>query len=493
MTQPDLQTAPTLSSRIIKTENIDWRSVQFIQQDDFKELPIEARHKLKASLLANSFVEPFYVWQSPDGIMYCLDGRHRSLLLEDLITEGYEVPYLLPATFLQCSDRKDAAKLVLIFSSAYAKITQTGMMDFVRLNDLDWTDVQGQIDLPDFSLPRFEQRSGIFDVHAAEEPEVEIAESNVIVQPGDLYELNGHRIICGSFRDEQAVTNLMQDEKARIVNCDPPYNLPADFFIKDNKKHNNHKDFAMGAGEMTDDEFVQFLALIMQCSVNNTVPGAIHYIFMDFRHCWHMTEAGRQIYGTPQPKQVCTWVKDIMANGSFYRAQQELCFVFTNEQAKALWNRDLVDQGGFYKDENELCFIFKNGEAAKHLSHLDLKDRIRTNVWRYPSASSLSNPDRYELKNHPTPKPVAMIADAILDTTNPGDLVIDWFLGSGTCLIACEHTGRIGRFTEIEPQYIQSSILRYVNFCRKRDRTVEFKHLNGNTTLDTLIATNACT
>ena len=77
-----------------------------------------------------------------------------------------------------------------------------------------------------------------------------------------------------------------------------------------------------------------------------------------------------------------------------------------------------------------------------------------------------------------------MIADSILDTTNYGDIVIDWFLGSGTCLIACEHTGRNGRFTEIEPKYVQSAIQRYLNYCEKKGISVNFTHLNGGLTLN---------
>ena len=77
-----------------------------------------------------------------------------------------------------------------------------------------------------------------------------------------------------------------------------------------------------------------------------------------------------------------------------------------------------------------------------------------------------------------------MIADAILDTTNEGDIVIDWFLGSGTCLIACEHTKRFGRFTEIEPKYVQSAIVRFISYCSKKGINVNFAHLNGNLTID---------
>lgn len=474
--------ANEIKSRIIKTIPIKWKDLEFIQQENFKEWINDGDTKLIESILKYQFVDPFKVWEH-EGKLFCLDGKHRYLDLLHVIELGHIVPEELPATFVHCENVKEAAELVLVYSSAYAKITQQGLFDFVSNFDLDLSSMKEVINIQDFSMERFEQKFDLFDTQKGEEPHVEVEDKNIIVGPGDVFQLNGHRVICGSFTSEEDVNLLMNGDLARIVNCDPPYNLPANFFT--NKDEQRHKDFAMASGEMTDEEFVQFLALIMTTSVNNSVPGAIHYIFMDFRHSWHMTEAARRVYGNPQPKQVCVWEKDLFANGSFYRAQHELCFIFSDEKAKALWQKDLLDEGGeFYKDNNEWCFIFKNGEAAKHLSHLELKNRIRSNVWKYPSATSMANPDRFELKNHPTPKPVVMIADAILDTTNENDIVIDWFLGSGTCLIACEHTRRRGRFTEIEPMYIQSAIIRYINYCNKRSIDVNFTHLNGNLTLN---------
>lgn len=472
----------TINSRVIGTSLINWRELQFIQQENFKEWINDGDAKLIESILKYQFIDPFKVWES-EGVLYCLDGKHRFLDLLKVSELGHDVPDLLNATFIQCENLQEAAELVLVYSSAYAKITQQGLYDFVSNFNLDIPTLKDVINIPEFSMQRFEQTFDLFETQNGEEPHVEVEEQNIIVCPGDVFQLNGHRLICGSFTSEEDVKALMQEDKARIINCDPPYNLPANFFT--NKDEQRHKDFAMGAGEMTDEEFVQFLALIMRRSVDNSVPGAIHYIFMDFRHSWHMTEAARRVYGNPEPKQICVWNKDMMANGAFYRAQHELCFIFSDEKAKGLWNKDLLDEGGeFYKNNNEWCFIFKNGDAAKHLSHLELKNRIRSNVWKYPSATSMANPDRFELKNHPTPKPVVMIADAILDTTNENDIVIDWFLGSGTCLIACEHTRRRGRFTEIEPMYVQSAIVRYINYCEKKGINVSFAHLNGNLTLN---------
>lgn len=140
-----------LLSRVIKTQPVSWRSFQFIQQDDFKELPNEAAKRLKTSIVENGFAQPFYVWEEPEtGILFCLDGKHRSLILEELIREKVTVPDLLPATFIQCSSKKEAAEFVLIFSSIYAKVTQDGLFDFVRLYELDFQSLKMTVDLPEF-------------------------------------------------------------------------------------------------------------------------------------------------------------------------------------------------------------------------------------------------------------------------------------------------------------------------------------------------------
>lgn len=474
----------TLQSRVLKTEPVNWRELSFLQHDQFKDLGDDAKRRLKASIISNNFTQPFYVWQDPSsGVIYCLDGKHRTLMLEELTSEGHEIPYLLPATFIHCESKTDAARLVLIYSSIYAKITQQGLFDFIEAFDLNYTHLRDQVDLPEFSMDRFEQKFDMYHVKDdQDEYEVEIdPDEEIIVKPGDMFQLGSHRIVCSSFSDLKKLAALMEGAKARIMISDPPYNIPMGLFVKDRKKH---QDFAMGIGEMSDEEFVEFLGLIMKRAKENTVKGAIHYIFMDWRHVWHMTEAGRRVYGSTIPKQMCVWNKDLMANGSFYRPKHELCFVFNSQSARNLWNKDMLDRGGNYKDNDELCFIFKNGDEAKHLSHLDMKDRIRTNVWNYPSASSMKNPDRYELKDHPTPKPVAMIADAILDTTNPGEGVIDFFLGSGTCLIAAEKTGRRCYGVEIEPHHIQHCVKRYLTYCLKNGCDVNFRHLNGDLTIN---------
>lgn len=138
-----------ISSRIIKTELIDWRKLQFIQQENFKEWVNNGAEKLVESILKYQFIAPFMVWEC-DGVNYCLDGRHRFLDLEKVSTSGTIVPELLPATFVDCANMKEAAELVLVYSSHYAKITQQGLLDFVSNFDLDFPDMQAMMNIPEF-------------------------------------------------------------------------------------------------------------------------------------------------------------------------------------------------------------------------------------------------------------------------------------------------------------------------------------------------------
>jgi hypothetical protein len=109
-------------------------------------------------------------------------------------------------------------------------------------------------------------------------------------------------------------------------------------------------------------------------------------------------------------------------------------------------------------------FLFKNGTGS-HRNNIQLGKfgRNRTNVWNYPDANTFSRSDSEEnlLALHPTPKPVALIADAIKDCTARGDLILDPFLGSGTAVIAAERSGRRCYGLELDPRYVDTIIRRW--------------------------------
>ncbi len=114
-----------------------------------------------------------------------------------------------------------------------------------------------------------------------------------------------------------------------------------------------------------------------------------------------------------------------------------------------------------------LVFVFKSGKAP-HRNNVDLGHygRYRTNVWQYPGANSFSRKTEAGnlLELHPTVKPVALVADAILDCTARNGIVPDPFLGSGTTVIAAERTGRICFGIEVDPLYVDTAIRRWQAF-----------------------------
>jgi DNA modification methylase len=234
-----------------------------------------------------------------------------------------------------------------------------------------------------------------------------------ITSLGDLWLLGKHRILCGNSLDEASYRTLMNGHKADAIFIDPPYNVPIDGHVSGNGAI-HHREFQMASGEMSKKEFVEFLATTFKHLAKNSKPGSIHFACIDWRHAYDILEAGTHAYDTLL--NLCVWAKDKGGMGSFYRSQHELILVFRNGKAA---HRNNVQLGKF--------------------------GRNRTNVWNYPGVNTLSK-KRDEgnlLALHPTVKPVALVADALLDCTRPGGFILDSFLGSGSTLIAAERTGRI--------------------------------------------------
>lgn len=249
-----------------------------------------------------------------------------------------------------------------------------------------------------------------------------------ITQLGDLWLLGKHRLTCGNALEKATFYALMQGKQANVVFVDPPYNVA----IFGHVTGQNHREFAMASGEMTEAEFTTFLTKSLQLLAAHSLPGSIHFICMDWRHVAEIMAAGNQAYS--ELKNICVWVKDNGGMGSLYRSQ------------------------------HELVFVFKHG-TAPHRNNIELGQygRYRTNVWNYPGANTLSRKSGEEnlLALHPTVKPVALIADAILDCSARGDIVLDCFLGSGSTLLAAERVGRICYGMELDPLYVDTAIRRW--------------------------------
>jgi DNA modification methylase len=258
-----------------------------------------------------------------------------------------------------------------------------------------------------------------------------VAAGPAVSKLGDLWRLGRHRLLCGSALDTTAFTALMGEERGSVVFTDPPYNVPIDGHAS-GLGTIHHRPFPMASGEMNGAEFTAFLRQAFLNLAAFSVDGALHYICMDWRHVDELLAAGRGTYGAP--KNLCVWVKDNAGMGSLYRSQHELIFVFKHGRHR---HRNNVQLGQF--------------------------GRNRSNVWYYPGANSFARcgAEGNLSALHPTVKPVAMIADAILDCSARGDIVLDGFVGSGTTVIAAERTGRRCYGIELDPVYVDTIIRRW--------------------------------
>ncbi|MFL6387934.1 MAG: site-specific DNA-methyltransferase [Terriglobales bacterium] len=277
----------------------------------------------------------------------------------------------------------------------------------------------------------------------ADEPAKELpvqADGPEVCQLGDLWLLGSNRVCCGNSLDGASYRELMQDQQAAMVFTDPPYNVVIDGHVGGNGSI-QHREFAMASGEMTEEQFTAFLAQACKLLAANSTDGSLHFVCMDWRHITELMLAGKQAY--TEFKNLCVWAKDNGGMGSLYRSQ------------------------------HELVFLFKHGKAS-HCNNVQLGQfgRYRSNVWNYPGVNSFSRSTEEGnlLALHPTVKPVALVADAILDCSRRGDIVLDAFLGSGTTVIAAEKTGRRCFGIELDPRYVDTIIRRWQAFTKLEAR-----------------------
>jgi DNA modification methylase len=257
---------------------------------------------------------------------------------------------------------------------------------------------------------------------------------------GDLWLLDDHRVFCGSALERASYAALMNDCKAAAVISDVPYNLRIS--AKVSLGAVKRREFPMASGEMSTVEFTQFLSSCCSLFAQHSLAGSLHYLFIDWRHLTEMLAAGLNVYS--EFKNLCVWAKDAAGMGSFYRSQHEL-----------------------------IC-VFKHGRE-RHRNNIQLGQfgRNRSNLWSYPCARTFGRKSEEEgnlAALHPTVKPVALIADAIMDCTSRHDTLLDGFLGSGTTIVAAQRTGRHCYGIELDPLFVDVIVRRWQDFTRSAAR-----------------------
>ncbi|MFR8852142.1 MAG: site-specific DNA-methyltransferase [Gardnerella vaginalis] len=225
---------------------------------------------------------------------------------------------------------------------------------------------------------------------------------------GDIWTLGRHRVICGDATKLETYKTLLEDTKVNLVVTDPPYNVNYEGSAGKIKNDN-----------MEDDKFYQFLFNSFVNMEQAMADDASIYVFhadtegLNFRKAFQ--DAGFYLSGC------CIWKKPSLVLGrSPYQWQHEPCLYGWKKKGKHNW----------------------------------YAGRKETSVWEFEK--SKKNAD------HPTMKPIALLAYPIKNSSMTNSLVLDPFAGSGSTLIACEQTGRICYAIELDEKYCDVIVKRYI-------------------------------
>ena len=272
----------------------------------------------------------------------------------------------------------------------------------------------------------------------------EVLQNIVKLNRGDVFEIGEHRLIYGDSTDKKDIAKLMDGKQSNMIFTDPPYNLSAD----DIGSVASDEDFINAGGEMTDNEFTEFLIKVVNNLYDFSIENSIHYICMDWRHALNLLTACKK-----------------------YEKFKNIC----------VWKKPNANLSSFYRNQHELIFVFQKG-TGQYTCNFSFKD-YRTNIWEY---SGQCHPKWAEMQGiervHPTMKPLQLVADAIQDCSKAGDIILDLFGGSGSTMVAAHQTGRIGYLSELDEKYCNVIIRRMLLLdnklkviCNGKDVTEVFR------------------
>ena len=303
----------------------------------------------------------------------------------------------------------------------------TGQWDEALLADLllDLQESDFSLDLTGFEPPEIDDI--LSNVHDKELSEDEFDVEEELNKPtlsrhGDIWQLGKHRVICGDSTKAETYKQLLDDRKANLVVTDPPYNVDveetAGKILNDN---------------MSDGDFYQFLLSMFTQVENHMEDDASIYVFhadtegLNFRKAFK--EAGFYLSGC------CIWKKNSLVLGrSPYQWQHEPCLYGWKKKGKHQW----------------------------------FSDRKQTTIWEYDRPKSS--------RDHPTMKPIQLMAYPIQNSSMRGTIVLDPFLGSGSTLIAADQTGRVCYGIELDEKFVDVIVKRYIEVTGDTEVNVQRNH-----------------
>lgn len=411
-------------------------------QEDFKKSDPEKLSKLQILIITRGFKYAFKAWKDKDGKLWIIDAHQRKKALLALRKVGFAIPEI-PYEPIFAESKKEAVEEIAAYNSEFATKNPDTLL-FKKYN-ID-TDTLSTFNLG-FSPVALEPISfdseGSFnnsetcDIEEDSDSDVEIEEdAPSFSAPGDVWLLGDHRLMCGDCRNSADVARLMNGASADLCVTDPPYNVAY--------QGSTEEQMTIDNDSMENDLFKVFLSQVFKSMNECMKPGAAIYVF----HADGEGISFRQAFNENfKFAQCCIWVKN-----SFTLGRQD----YQHQFEPVLY--------GF--KHGPILYGWKKGAA-----HNWNADRKQTTVWNF------DKPTRNNL--HPTTKPIALMAYPIRNSSAPGQLVIDFFSGSGSTLMACQQVDRLCCAMEIDPKYIDRSVLRFKTMFSKQP----IRLLRGNVEL----------
>lgn len=386
-------------------------------QEDFKIPDADKLSKLQMLIITRGFKYSFKVWKDSDGKLWIIDAHQRRKALLGLRSYGFTIPEI-PYEEIQASNKREAVEEIAAYNSEFAQKNPDTIL-FTKYNingdDIAKFNLGYEVKQTDFSIGGEKLFPAEIDKSEIQEDVIDVAlqddNTENFVQPGDIFQLGNNRLMCGDCRANKDVAALMNGRTADMILTDPPYNV--------NYEGGGEDKLTIQNDSMENDLFFRFLRSVFNIMFTIVKPGGSFYVFHadsegeNFRRA--IREAGFKI------AQCCIWVKDSLVMGrQDYQWQHEPCLYGWKLGAAHFWNAD----------------------------------RKQTTVWNFdkPKANRI----------HPTMKPIALMAYPITNSTKNGDIVVDLFSGSGSTIMACQQTDRIGYGMEIDPKYVAATVRRFM-------------------------------
>jgi len=353
-----------------------------------------------------------------------IEGHGRLLALKDM--KAAEVPCIRLTHLTE--EQKRAYILAhnkLTMNSGFDADLLIGELDFLKESGFDNT-------LTGFSIDELEKMFEDSDKPEVQEDDFDVdkavadSEQPPFVQKGDIWRFGQHRLMCGDSTSAEDVGKLMSSAKARLCWTDPPWNVNYGA-----TEHPSWKRREIMNDSMSTEAFGEFLLSAFTAMAAVSEAGCIVYIAMSAQEWPNVHTA--MLTAVYHWSSTIIWAKDsLVLSRKDYHTQYE-----------PLWY-------GWLNNGKRLCPV---------------PDRKQSDLWEIP------RPKRSD--EHPTMKPIALVARAIENSSKTGDVVLDLFGGSGTTLIAAEQTGRIAHLMELDPKYAAVIVTRFRSYSPDADITVE--------------------